>query len=83
MSVLEMVMLMVFIVPIAGLCIGFVLCAGMMQMREDETREALQRGSAARAMEDQQTVNRYRAYAAQVSNRRYVRHAGAMVRAAH
>jgi len=83
MGMFEMVVLLVFVVPIIGLCIGFVLCAGMMQMHEEETAQALAGQRAYREMEDEQAVNRYRAYAAKVTNRRYVRPAGAMIRAAH
>ena len=83
MNMFEMMVMLVFVVPIIGLCIGFVLCAGMMQMHEEETAQALAGERIHRELEDQQAVNRYRAYAASVSNRRYVRPAGAMIRAAH
>lgn len=81
MSVLEMAVILVFIVPIVGLCIGFVLCVGLMQMEETSSVAApvMQEAKA----QDQQIISQYRAYAAQVSNRRYVRPAGAMIRAAH
>ena len=80
MGMVEVVILLVFGLPVMGLCIGFVLCAGMMQAREDERASCA--GIDEAPMDDQQIARRYRAYAAQVSNRRYVRTAGAMVRAA-
>jgi len=83
MSVFEMVILMVFVVPIIALCIGFVLCASLMQIQEEETACAMNRAAAAPADADQQIADRYRAYAAQVSSRRYIRPAGAMIRASH
>jgi len=36
MSLIEWMMLMVFVVPIAIGCTGFVLCAGYMQMQENQ-----------------------------------------------
>ena len=80
MSVLDIVMILVFVVPIIGLCIGFVFCVSFMQIQEEA--DVAQRRVQDQDLEDQQVVRRYRAYAAQVSNRRYVRPAGAMVRAA-
>lgn len=80
MDMFEMVVMLVFIVPIVGLCIGFVVCAGMMQMRETEDTKSM--AAQVSGEHDLMTVQRYRAYAAQVSNRRYVRPAGAMIRAA-
>ena len=79
MSVVEVVILMVFALPVVLLCMGLVLYAGIMHGREGS---CLCDGKIDMSMrDDQQIAQYYRAYAAQVSNRRYVRAAGAMVRA--
>lgn len=80
MGVVEVVILMAFGLPVMGLCIGFALCAGMMQAHRQEYGADM--GIDADGMDDQEIARCYRMYAAQVSNRRYVRTAGAMVRAA-
>ena len=79
MSVIEVAILMIFVLPVIFLCVGLVLCAGIMQGREESGVSGA--GIDMILRDDQQIAQYYRAYAAQVSNRRYVRAAGAMVRA--
>ena len=76
MNILEVLLLLVFIVPIGGLSIGFVLCASWMQLREEEAA-ATQRRETARAAQEKKS-----AYDERISRRRYVRPVGAMIRAA-
>ena len=76
MNVFEVLLLIVFIVPIGSLCIGFVFCASWMQMREEEDAARKQRDRVFAAQEKK------RAYDERISRRRYVRPVGAMVRAA-
>lgn len=37
MNVLEVMLVLVFVVPIVAACVLFVLCAGYLQMQEDQT----------------------------------------------
>ncbi len=37
MSVLEMLLVLVFVVPIVAACVLFVLCADYLQMQEDQS----------------------------------------------
>ncbi len=77
MSFFQICLLVIFIVPMTVLCVYFALCVSWMEMQQEQ-KELRQRETA----QTEQLRDVQRRYAKIRTNRRYVRLAGAMARAA-